>query len=406
MKAGSKHRALGQSVIRVRPRFSVVMITRNEGERLGRLMTSLAEFRERGGEIVIVDTGSTDDTVPMAQGFGCRVFAVGSRFDSRLTQKQAARINRTFVRKKENPLVKPGIRLFHFGRAREYASSLAKNNFQLVVDGSDTVDALGIDALNARIARRTPALPFEIRVWDQSGWHVARHNCFYDRRALAWEGRAHNYLRPRDPKALTLPSAPVPRNELLVSHHTNLEKVRDYQLAGVALELLASPSSSLWTYYLARALAASSRPQSALPLALRLDQDPTPPEFRAAGLCIAAACLHRLGGSPDDVESYLFRAARRAPHKRDPLIRLSQVRLAQGDFQGAASFASAALAVPPQVSLTEPEGHHSVTTHEILYWSLFWLGRRKEAREHLRICLAIDPSSTTYQAHARLMGEP
>ena len=41
------------------PRFSVVTIVRNEANRLPRLLASLAEFRERGGEVVVLDTGST-----------------------------------------------------------------------------------------------------------------------------------------------------------------------------------------------------------------------------------------------------------------------------------------------------------------------------------------------------------
>jgi len=51
------------------PRLSVIVITRNEAARLGTCLASVA-FAD---EIVVVDSGSTDDTVAVARHFGARV---------------------------------------------------------------------------------------------------------------------------------------------------------------------------------------------------------------------------------------------------------------------------------------------------------------------------------------------
>ncbi len=54
-----------------RPLISLVMIVRDEARHLGRCLASVAGL---AGEIVVVDTGSTDGTVEIARGFGARVF--------------------------------------------------------------------------------------------------------------------------------------------------------------------------------------------------------------------------------------------------------------------------------------------------------------------------------------------
>jgi glycosyltransferase involved in cell wall biosynthesis len=52
------------------PPLSVTIITKNEGDRLGRCLVALQGLAE---EIVVVDSGSTDDTIAIAQGLGARV---------------------------------------------------------------------------------------------------------------------------------------------------------------------------------------------------------------------------------------------------------------------------------------------------------------------------------------------
>ena len=42
--------------------FSIVLIAKNESKTLPRLIGSLSEFQKRGGNILLLDTGSTDDT--------------------------------------------------------------------------------------------------------------------------------------------------------------------------------------------------------------------------------------------------------------------------------------------------------------------------------------------------------
>ncbi|MBX7184795.1 MAG: glycosyltransferase [Vicinamibacteria bacterium] len=388
-----------------RPLFSVVTIVRNEAPRLPRLLESLAPLRARGGEVVVLDTGSDDGTAELAKAAGCRVFVEPGRFDWRLTKAQARRIERAFARGGEGPLVQAGVRLFDFGRARAWAAGLAGCDYQLAVDGADVVDALDIDALNAIVrAAESPILHFETRMLSPEGWMLEARGYFHDRRRARWSGRSHNFVQARAKEASGKPVL-LPRDHLRVSHHTTLEKAREI-LPGTALEMLAHPDSIRWTYFLARALAARGHARSGLEVALRLDRPQVAPPLRSAGLCMAALCRARSGASEDEVEGFLLRAALRDSSRRDPLIRLATRRMALGDMQGAASFAAAALSIPPRTGVSEAEENHGTRPHAILYWALLWLGRREEARAHFEACRRLDPSNPLFASHARLFGPP
>src|SRR5215470_3038437 len=90
------------------PRFSIVVLTRNEARALPRLLWGLEEFIDRGGEVLVLDTGSTDATIAIAQRRGCRVEPVHDQFDTVLDAAQAAEIQRRFAKEEQGPLVTAG----------------------------------------------------------------------------------------------------------------------------------------------------------------------------------------------------------------------------------------------------------------------------------------------------------
>lgn len=54
-------------------KISVVIPALNEGAQIGHCLASLAEQRFKDFEVIVVDNGSSDGTVEVAQQFGCRV---------------------------------------------------------------------------------------------------------------------------------------------------------------------------------------------------------------------------------------------------------------------------------------------------------------------------------------------
>ena len=100
-----------------KPKFSVALIAKNEELTLPRLIGSLKQFQERGGEILVLNTGSTDKTVEVAESLGCKVISVGDMFIITIMEEIAAAINAKFVEEGDEPVVKAGDSLFDFAAA-------------------------------------------------------------------------------------------------------------------------------------------------------------------------------------------------------------------------------------------------------------------------------------------------
>ena len=393
---------------RGRPAFSVGAIVRNESEGLPRLLESLAEFRHEGGEVIVLDTGSEDETPRIAREAGCRVFSEPKRFEGQVTSKQAERIQAEFSRDGEGPLLRPGTRFFDFAGARNFADSLAGKPFVLAVDGRDVVEAMDIAFVDGCVrSGDAQVLRFETRRWQRGGWVLEARDYLHDRRHTTWVGRDHPQVRPLDPQA-PFERRMLPRDRLRVTHDSHPTKSREHQLAGVALDVLSSPHSSHRRLLLGHELAARGFVRSATAIFMDLDGPTVPPEIRSAALSSAAACLVQANGGTagDEVLALLFKASQRDSSRRGPFLQLGRHSLAAGDFQAAVCFASAALSIPARVQGTEPEENHRQAPHAILYWALLWLGRREEARAHYEECLRLDPGNPAYRDHARLLADP
>ena len=381
------------------PAFSVVVTARNEARTLPELMGTLGAFRSAGGEIIVVDTGSDDETIRVARDAGARVEAAGSRFHSVVTEEQAATITARFARHAEGPLVQSGQSLFDFGRAREFASRLASNDFVWHIDGSDVVESIDLAFLDAQVrSGLVNGFYYVVRLGTAS-FRVFR---FFDRRLYAWRGRVHEV-----PMATR---APMPGSRITCSEdqlslrHNRHEKVRNY-LAGLALEVLDDASTPRWKYYLGRELYYERRYRSAMAVLREHVRMKTAWHVeRADSLRLVGACLEALGRSDAAAESY-FRSARVDPSRREPLLKLALLCQRRGDFQGSIAFAAAALTVPRTGPFIDAEEHYTSDPHAILYWGLFWLGRREEAKGHWETCRCMAPANEKFREDARLFAD-
>ena len=77
-------------------------LQKNEELTLPRMIESLSDFKKRGGEILLLDTGSTDDTVKVATKLGCKVISVDDKFKIEIDEDLAKKINDKFVRKRNS----------------------------------------------------------------------------------------------------------------------------------------------------------------------------------------------------------------------------------------------------------------------------------------------------------------
>ena len=171
------------------PNFSIILIARNEEVTLPRLVKSLKHYQELGGEIIIVDTGSTDNTAQVARDLGCIVEEVGDRFITIIDEEKAQQINERFIVDDEQPLVTIGDKLFDFASARNFAASLGKNDMIAMPDCDEIYTKFDVEKIEEAIKNGVEQLEYNfVFSHDQFGNEAIKflHCKFYDRRKLSW----------------------------------------------------------------------------------------------------------------------------------------------------------------------------------------------------------------------------
>lgn len=241
--------------------FSVVLIARNEEKTLPRLIHSLSEFQKRGGEILVCDTGSTDNTAQVARDLGCIVYEVGDKFVTIIDEKKAKELNDHFIEGGEQPIVKVGDRLFDFASARNYIADFANTDVIATPDCDEIYTKFDIDAINGAIAAGADQLEYNfVFSHDEFGNEAIKfmHCKFYNRKKLKWQGVVHEVL------VGTANRVYLPENIIKLEHYQNPETNRSGYLRGLALDCFLNPSNDRNSHYLGRELLWTGRPHSAI----------------------------------------------------------------------------------------------------------------------------------------------
>jgi tetratricopeptide (TPR) repeat protein len=225
---------------------------------------------------------------------------------------------------------------------------------------------------------------------------------FYDRTRYRWEGRVHEFLNTSGEAGTTAPSRMrCDPAQLLVIHHKDETKPRSY-LAGLALQLFACPQEPRWWHYLGRELFYYRWYESAIAVfEEHASIEWALPAERSQSLCYLGQSLEMLERIDEAKEVYR-RAMTVDPTRREPLLRLATTCCRLGEFEFAAQCASQSLTIPDTNGYAEVEANYTWIPHSILYWSLFWLGRKDEARAHWEAYRSLAPQDSTMREHARL----
>jgi len=181
-----------------KPTFSFVLIARNEEKTLSRLLKSLDEFKSRGGEVALLDTGSSDKTAEIARTWGAIVEEVGDKFLTTISADVATKMNKHFVvDDEENVVAAEGDKLFDFAAARNHASKMSSNDFIWMPDCDEVFTKLDIDVIQGEIDKGADQLEYNfVFSHDEFGAEAIKftHSKAYDRRKLKWRGVIHECL--------------------------------------------------------------------------------------------------------------------------------------------------------------------------------------------------------------------
>jgi tetratricopeptide (TPR) repeat protein len=88
--------------------------------------------------------------------------------------------------------------------------------------------------------------------------------------------------------------------------------------------------------------------------------------------------------------------------RREPFLKLASICSARGRFADAVHWARESLGISRTSTYPEVDANYSWLPHSLLYWNLFWLGRKTEAREHWEIFLSLAPDDAVPKRHERM----
>lgn len=382
------------------PLFSVVVIARNEEHTLPRLLESLHEFRNRDGEIIIVDTGSKDQTVSVARNYGCHVVEVEDRFVLTLDQDLCETLNREYIVDPkvdgEPDLIKVGDRFFDFAAARNFSTELSGNDMVVMPDCDEVFTYLDIDSINEHILKGIDCFKFRYIVAHENGRPLLQfyRSKFYNRKKLKWVGVVHETLPENNNDIVTVR---LDESVILLEHFQNSKTDRSQYLIGLAYDCWKNGNTNdRNSHYLGRELMYKRKYRSAIKeLTRHVSMQGWLPE-QARSMLFIGDCYNYLGDFEKMMSAYLKSLEMYV--SRDPLLAIARYYYYRGDHQRTACFAEAALAIsrPKEALYFSLESDYTYFPHELLYWAYWYLGDREKSKMHFQKCLEYYPENEKF----------
>ena len=373
--------------------FSICIIAKNEAKTLPRLIESLSEFKAHGGEIVVVDTASIDNTAEVARSLGCKVTEVGEKFVTTINFKLAKKINERFVVEDEKFIVDSGDRLFDYSSARNFSTSLASNDMICTLDCDESYVRLDIDKIDQLIAEGWEQFEYNFIFahdpWGRPSIEFVQSK-FFDRRKAKWEGIVHEVLQGQTKKMF------LDRDVILLEHWQ--EQGKDHRgryLTGLALDCFRHPDKDRQSHYLARELLWTGRPKSAIREFQRHIAMNKWPAERAQSMIFIGDCYGMLNDPEKQIEWY-NKGFYHDGSRREALMKIAHFYLHNKNYLGADVFAAAAMEIGWVPYYANDRGHYTNQPHEILYRAKGWLGDLEGATKHLLEALKIQPYNAEY----------
>lgn len=379
-----------------KPKFSVAIIAKNEALTLPRMIESLKEFQERGGDIWILDTGSTDDTVEVARNLGCNVEVVGDKFKITVEEDLAKKINEKFVVEGEAEVIKGGDSLFDFASARNYIANFPDCDMIAMPDCDEVYTKMDLDKLDEAIETGVEQLEYEfVFSHDAQGNPIVKfkHCKFYNRNKLTWTGVIHEVLQGEAKKMY------LGEDIIKLEHYQNEKTNRSGYLKGLALDCYNNPHNDRNSHYFAREMYYLGRLRSAIKeFKNHISMERWGTEMAQSMLYIGD--IYRDLGETDEMLMWYIKSVHKEA-RREPLMRLAEYYFRKGMYQHVLVYAEAALTVTQLPFYSNHQPYYENVPHELLYIAYWWLGDKGKSKEHWMKALKMKPSHPRYLSDAQ-----
>lgn len=379
-----------------KPKFDIVAISRNEEKHIPKMMSSLKDFQERGGNVYILDTGSTDNTVEVAKSLGCKVQSVGDKFKINIDKELADKINSKFVVEGEAPVVKAGDSIFDFASARNYCVSFTELDMVSTMDCDEVFTKLDIDKINQFIDDGYEQFEYSfVFSHDQMGNPIVKfkQSKFYNKIKTKWVGIIHEVLQ--GPAKIINTEEDVIKLEHFQNEATN----RTGYIRGLAVDCFNNPDNDRNSHYFARELFYCGRPKSAIK------------EFKnhismgkwgteaSQSMMYVGDCYKNIGDTDEMIKWYSKSFEKEA--RREPIMRLGEYYFFRGEHKQAIAYCEAALTITQLPFYSNHQPYYENIPHELLYVSYWALGNKDKSKEHWQKALKFVPNHPKYLSDAQ-----
>jgi len=379
-----------------KPKFTIALIARNEAKTLPRLLNSLSEFKERGGEVLLLDTGSTDNTAQIARDMGCEVQEVGNIFKIEISEERANAINEKFVAAGDTPIVKAGDSMFDYSSARNYIAGFSKTPMIAMPDCDEIYTKLDLDEIDRAIQSGVDQFEYNfVYSHDEQGNEAIKfmHSKFYNKDKMTWVGIIHEVLQANSEISRTF----FPETVIKLEHYQNVETNRGHYLTGLAYDCFNDPSNDRNAHYLGRELFYTHRYNSAIKqLKIHVEMKRWPAEASQSLMFIGDSYLV-LGEDKDALNAYR-EAFDLCPTRREPLMKMAEFYYKRKMVDQTIAYTAAAL------QIKQGEGHfyanfqpyYENIPHEMMYWALWEKGEIAASKDHFDMCYLYQPFYSKY----------
>jgi len=383
--------------------FSIVLIARNEEKTLPRLLKSLEEFKKGGGEVCLLDTGSTDNTVSVAKNWGCKVEEVGNEYLTVLDESYAERINQRFS-DDEGEIVKEGQKSFHFADARNRAAKIASNDMISMPDCDEIFTKLDIDATQEYV-KNNDQLEFNfVFAHDSKGNETIKFiQCkMYDRTKLKWTGRIHEVLTNFSGEKIR--RSIMPEDKFKIEHYQNETTNRNQYLVGLAIDCFENQDKDRNSHYFARELMYRGFYKSAIREFKRHLTIGTWKAERGQSMIFIGECLMKLGQEQEALEWY-HKSYLECADRREPLIRLGKYFFDKKDWKRCIFYLEGSLRIKYSGFYADNMAHYKDYPYSMLYVACWWDGNKEKAKYYFNKAVELNPDNPVYKKEAKFFKE-
>lgn len=315
--------------------LSAFILAYNEAENVQPLMESLKGVRD----IVVLDNGSTDDTVEQFRKLGARVYD-GTKVGKYIATEEDVAAFKDRIG--YEPSFAAGEVFDHAGERRNHAASLCRNDWVLNPD-CDERPVWDLKKVKAQMNGQGGLRHRYVFKHNPDGTPLIEFiQCkLYNRHQGTYTGRIHEVLVDKGT------GMPVKSDFCrdLVLHH--FRKDRDYRVTHrKQMEFQAVKDETVRNlHYLGRELADQGESEKALLVYERYFQFEDFPEQRGQAFLVQAECFRNLRRFPDAVEAYHW-AMMLDDSRREPFFMLGCLYMEHEQWKKALIYLNAANSIP------------------------------------------------------------